>query len=220
MKKLVNNILIIILLSNIVFADESSQTPLSQTKSTQNSTTVDSATKDSSNDQNNPSTQENTKLKDLFSPAAIVDDTFASFLVGYQALFKDDNKTRQGIFFAIDRGWLLVNNQLILALSLDGSVGGFYSLNLNGKIEGRFLDRLYPSFEIGYGLVNHMEGGVQNNLHGASATMGLFVDIMKGIGLEASYRVGLHQWHTIRRTPIHKMIQSFMLNIKFLDFSL
>lgn len=164
---------------------------------------------------------ENTKIEDLFSPAAVIEDTFASFVVGYQALFKSDERLKHGIFFAIDRGWLFVDNKLLLAMSLDGSVGGFYSLNLHAKLSGRFLDgRIIPSLSLGYGLLNHFEGESQHNLHGASATLGLFVDIIKGIGLEASYRVGLHPWHTIKRTPIHKNIQSFMINIKFIDFSI
>lgn len=214
MKKSIINVLILLsILFSIAFADEDTK-QTSKVESTQ-----DSTAKDSSDNQNDTSLPD-TKLKDLFSPAIILDDTFASFVVGYQALFKDDSKTRQGMFFAIDRGWLLTDNKLILALSLDGSVGGFYSLNLNAKIGGIFLDRIYPSLEIGYGLVNHMEGGVQNNLYGTSATLGIFIDIMRGIGLEASYRVGLHQWRTIRKTPIHRMIQSFMLNIKFMDFSI
>lgn len=181
----------------------------------------DSTTSNKESDDEFSILPENTKIEDLFSPAAVIEDTFASFVVGYQALFKSDERLKHGIFFAIDRGWLFVDNKLLLAMSLDGSVGGFYSLNLHAKLSGRFLDgRIIPSLSLGYGLLNHFEGESQHNLHGASATLGLFVDIIKGIGLEASYRVGLHPWHTIKKTPIHKNIQSFMINIKFMDFSI
>lgn len=198
-------------------------------ESTQESTTTpqdskkndtDSATKESSDDDFSI-LPENTKVEDLFSPAPVIEDTFASFVVGYQALFKSNERLKHGIFFAIDRGWLFVDNKLLVAMSLDGSVGGFYSLNLNAKLSGRFLDgRIIPSLSLGYGLLNHFEGESQHNLHGASATLEFFVDIIKGIGLEASYRVGLHPWHTIKKTPIRKNIQSFMINIKFMDFSI
>ncbi|RDU62094.1 hypothetical protein [Helicobacter sp. MIT 14-3879] len=164
---------------------------------------------------------QNTSVSDFFTPAPIVDDTFASFVVGYQLLLKNNEKVKHGIFFAIDRGWSFIDNMLLLALSLDGSAGGFYAINLNLKLGGRFLDgRIIPNISFGYGLLNHFENGVQQNLHGANATISLFIDIIKGIGIEIGYRVGLHPFHTIKKTNITKNIQSVMLNLKFMDFDL
>lgn len=163
------------------------------------------------------------KDEDFFAPSKVSDDTFGSFVVGYQMFFKhgDELEKYHGIFFSLDRGWEVWKQTAYVGLSLDGSAGNFYSLNLNVKSSFRTLDgRLVPSVSLGYGLINHKQNSIQHNLHGASASVGLFVDIFRGIGLEASYRVGLHKFPALKDRNIKRGVQSFMINLKFIDFSI
>ncbi|MDE6886988.1 MAG: hypothetical protein K2P17_08150 [Helicobacteraceae bacterium] len=173
------------------------------------------------------SKKDSKSLKELFIPAVVVEDSFGSFVVGYQMLFKNRTEHKHGIFFALDRGWLVWSDILFVGMSLDGTAGSFYSINLNVKTGARLMEgRLSPSISFGYGLFNHNQidlqtnKEIQYNLHGANATLSLFVDIFRGIGIEFSYRVGLHPFHTIKKTDITRNIQSFMINLKFIDFSI
>lgn len=161
----------------------------------------------------------------FFSTAPILGDTFGSFAVGYQMLSKQhslsvDNLSH-GAFFALDRGWSFIDNTLLFALSLDGSAGEFYSINIGVKLGYRaLLGRLIPNLAISYGLINHKINGTQHNLHGATAMLSLFVDIAQGFGLEVAYRVGLHSFPTLKNTGERANIHSFMVNIRFMDFGI
>ena len=70
-------------------------------------------------------------------------------------------------------------------------------------------------------MLNHQVGAKQYNLHGASTTIAMFVDITSGFGLEAIYRVGLYPFKTTQRSNIKvSNIGAFMINFKFIDFSI
>lgn len=165
-------------------------------------------------------------IGNFLAPAQIVKDTYASFVIGYEMLFKKFNNTienKEGIFFAFDRGWNFIDNILLFGFSIDGSAGAFYSLNINTKIGARVFDgRVIPSLSVGYGILNHLNGNVQDNLYGANATASLFIDIAKGFGIEASYRIGLHPFRLVKRNTNFKLdkMSAFMVSFKFMDFTI
>ena len=165
------------------------------------------------------------KINNFFNTAEVSNNSYSAFMVGYEMLNKSMNgkKSRmQGMYFELDRGFLLANDVLLLGASLDGTAGGFYSINLNAKFGVRiFNGRIIPSISFGYGLLNHSINDKQYNLHGAISTASLFIDIGSGFGLEAGYRAGLHTFKTTQKTDIKvKNIGAFMLNFKFIDFSI
>ncbi len=165
------------------------------------------------------------KVNNFFNTAKISNTSYSAFMVGYEMLNKsiDSKKSRaQGMYFELDRGFLLAKNILLLGLSLDGTAGGFYSINLNTKLGVRIFDgRIIPNISFGYGLLNHTINSKQYNLHGATSTISIFIDIGSGFGLEAGYRVGLHPFHTTQKTNIKvNNIGAFMFNFKFIDFSI
>lgn len=188
---------------------------------------ADSAMRDSM-DYYKDSTQESTKDSDknstesaesIFSPAIVGKGTFGAFEVGYQLIAKSSERIKHGAFFAIERGWNFIDDILLVSLSLDGTIGEFYSLNLNANLGTRLLSgRLIPNLELGYGLLNHKISGIQHNLHGANATIALFIDIAKGFGCEVAYRTSLYPFSTIKRTGTKTSLQSFLLNFKYIDF--
>ena len=161
----------------------------------------------------------------IFSTAPILGDSFGSFAVGYQMLSKRHSLSATNLshsaFFALDRGWIFVDNALLFALSLDGSAGEFYSINIGAKLGYRALSgRIIPNIAISYGLINHKINDAQHNFHGATATLSLFVDIAQGFGLEVAYRVGLHPFPTLKKTSETANIHSFMVNLRFMDFGI
>ena len=163
--------------------------------------------------------------RSIFAPASILGDSYGSFAVGYQMLSKRHSLSAKylnhGAFFALDRGWIFVDNALLFALSLDGSAGEFYALNFGAKLGYRALSgRIIPSVAISYGLLNHKVGDLQHNFHGANATISLFADIASGFGLEVAYRVGLHTFHTIKKSDFRANLHSFMINFRFMDFGI
>ena len=170
--------------------------------------------------------EESTKnIASYFSTAKVTDTTYGAFMVGYEMLYKSHNNkkdSKQSMYFELDRGFLFVDNIILFGFSLDGSAGGFYSININTKLGARIFDgRIIPSISMGYGLLNHQIDDKQYNLHGGIATISLFVDITSGFGLEAGYRVGLHPFKTTRKTNIKvNNINAFMVNFKFIDFSI
>ncbi len=179
---------------------------------------------DSTANPSNLNTNSNTQ-RDFFATAPINGDTFGSFAVGYQMLSKRHSLSAKNLnhsaFFALDRGWSFVDNALLVALSLDGSAGEFYSINIGAKLGYRALSgRIIPNIAISYGLVNHKINDAQHNFHGATATVSLFVDIAQGFGLEVAYRVGLHPFPTLKKTSERANIHSFMANLKFMDFGI
>ena len=164
-------------------------------------------------------------ISDFFNTAKVSTDTYGAFMVGYEILHKSYNNARdmkQVIYFELDRGFLFVDDIILFGFSLDGTAGGFYSININTKLGARIFDgRMIPSVGIGYGLLNHQIGDKQYNLHGASATISIFVDVTSGFGLEAGYRVGLYPFKTTQRSNIKvSNIGAFMVNFKFIDFSI
>lgn len=163
--------------------------------------------------------------RSIFAPAPILGDTFGSFAVGYQMLSKRHSLSAKylnhGAFFALDRGWSFVDNALLFGLVLDGSAGEFYSINIGAKLGYRALSgRIIPSVAVSYGLLNHKDGDLQHNFHGANATLSLFTDIAQGLGLEVAYRVGLHTFHTIKKSDFRANLHSFMINFRFMDFGI
>lgn len=161
----------------------------------------------------------------IFSPAAIYGNSFGAFAVGYQMLSKHHSLIATNLshsaFFALDRGWIFVDNALLFALSLDGSAGEFYSINIGAKLGYRALSgRIIPNIAISYGLINHKINDAQHNFHGATAMLSLFVDIAQGFGLEVAYRVGLHPFHTLKKTNKKANIHSFMVNLRLMDFGI
>ncbi len=189
------------------------------------------STKDSSADSQDSSTNpsdSNATSQDshsIFSTAPINGDTFGSFAVGYQMLSKRHSLSAKNLnhsaFFALDRGWIFMDNALLVALSLDGSAGEFYSINIGAKLGYRALQgRIIPNIALSYGLINHKINDAQHNFHGATAMLSLFVDIAQGFGLEVAYRVGLHPFPTLKKTSERANIHSFMVNLKFMDFGI
>ena len=163
--------------------------------------------------------------RSIFTPAPILGDSYGSFAVGYQMLSKRHSLSAKclnhGAFFALDRGWVVADNALLVALSLDGSAGEFYTLNFGVKLGYRALSgRIIPSVAISYGLLNHKVGDLQHNFHGANATISLFTDIASGFGLEVAYRVGLHTFRTIKKSDFRANLHSFMINFRFMDFGI
>lgn len=192
-----------------------------------------SNTQDSSNDYSNATqiseneNKQNTNILDLLSPAKVTKNTYGSFMIGYEMLYKNSpdlkKEQKEGMYFALDKGWNFVDNVLLFGFSLDGTAGSFYALNLNAKLGARIFDgRLIPSISVGYGLLNHTIGDIQYNLHGTIATIAIFVDIAKGFGLEAGYRIGLHPFYATKKNSSIKVnnISAFMINFKFVDFSI
>ncbi len=163
--------------------------------------------------------------RDFFSTAPINGDTFGSFAIGYQMLSKRHSLSAKNLnhsaFFALDRGWIFVDNALLVALSLDGSAGEFYSINIGAKLGYRALQgRIIPNIALNYELINHKINDAQHNFHGATTMLSLFVDIAQGFGLEVAYRVGLHPFPTLKKTSEKANIHSFMVNLKFMDFGI
>ena len=161
----------------------------------------------------------------IFSTAPINGDTFGAFAVGYQMLSKRHSLSAKNLnhsaFFALDRGWIFVDNALLFALSLDGSAGEFYSINIGAKLGYRALSgRIIPNIAVSYGLINHKINDAQHNFHGATATLSLFVDIVQGFGVEVAYRAGLHPFPTLKKTSEKANIHSFMVNLRFMDFGI
>lgn len=164
--------------------------------------------------------KENT-LDNMFSPAKIERNSFDSMIIGYQGLYKEYNGHKEwqyGIFFSLETGWSYLQNILLFGISIDGTAGGFYSLNGNLKLGARVFDgRLIPSIGLGYGLVNHIVDNVQYNAHGSIASFALFIDIGHGVGLEFSYRLAPYPFMGSKNIKISR-IESFMVNIKFIHF--
>ena len=163
--------------------------------------------------------------RSIFSTAPINGDTFGAFAVGYQMLSKRHSlivaNLNHSAFFALDRGWIFVDNALLFALSLDGSAGEFYSINIGAKLGYRALSgRIIPNIAVSYGLFNHKINDAQHNFHGATATLSLFVDIAQGFGVEVAYRVGLHPFPTLKKTSEKANVHSFMVNLRFMDFGI
>lgn len=161
---------------------------------------------------------------DLFRTASVLKESYASFVIGYEMLLKESSQKerKEGIYFALDRGWNFADNIILFGFSLDGSAGSFYALNLNTKLSARIFDgRIIPSISFGYGLLNHFVDDTQYNLHGANTTIALFVDIARGFGLEFAYRAGLYPFSTTKKSDSLKVknIHAFMVNFKFIDFS-
>ena len=178
-----------------------------------------------SSDSRHDSSESAQDSRSIFAPAPILGDSYGSFAVGYQMLSKRHSLSAKylnhGAFFALDRGWIFVDNALLFALSLDGSAGEFYTLNFGAKLGYRALSgRIIPSVAISYGLLNHKVGDLQHNFHGATATISLFTDIASGFGLEVAYRVGLHTFHTIKKSDFRANLHSFMINFRFMDFGI
>lgn len=203
--------------SNINYA-ESSDLNANQPQDSQDSITNPS-------DLNTNQSQDSQDSHSIFSPAPINGDTFGSFAVGYQMLSKRHSLSTTNLnhsaFFALDRGWIFVDNALLFALSLDGSAGEFYSINIGAKLGYRALTgRIIPNIAVAYGLINHKINDAQHNFHGATATLSLFVDIAQGFGLEVAYRVGLHPFPTLKKTSEKANVHSFMVNLRFMDFGI
>lgn len=168
----------------------------------------------------------------FFSSAKVSKSHYGGISVGYEVLYRRASEpsaagkiTRHsslgGIFFALERGFIVADDVLLLGFSLDGSTLHLYSLNLNAKIAARLLSgRIVPSLGVGYGLLQHYDvNKAQHNLHGTSATAAVFVDVTHGFGLEVGYRVGLHKWRTTRKSSLNAAVRgAFMLNLKFMDF--
>lgn len=191
-------------------------------KSTQDSDIVSNTNYAESSDSNANQSQDS---RSIFSPAPINGDTFGSFAVGYQMLSKRHSLSATNLnhsaFFALDRGWIFVDNALLFALSLDGSAGEFYSINIGAKLGYRAISgRIIPNIAVAYGLINHKINDAQHNFHGATATLSLFVDIAQGFGLEVAYRVGLHPFPTLKKTSEKANVHSFMVNLRFMDFGI
>lgn len=194
-------------------------------ESTQDSNIDSSTNYAESSDLNANQSQDSQDSRSIFSPAPINGDTFGSFAVGYQMLSKRHSLSATNLnhsaFFALDRGWIFVDNALLFALSLDGSAGEFYSINIGAKLGYRALSgRIIPNIAVAYGLINHKINDAQHNFHGATATFSLFVDIAQGFGLEVAYRVGLHPFPTLKKTSERANVHSFMVNLRFMDFGI
>lgn len=160
-------------------------------------------------------------ISDIFSPAIVKKNTFGAFAIGYQLLSKSDERLKHGVVFAIERGWNFIDNILLVSLALDGTVGEFYSLNINVNLGTRlFSGRIIPNISLGYGLLNHKISGVQHNLHGTNATIAMFVDIASGFGLQVAYRTSLYPFRTIKTTGTKTNLHSFLLNFKYIDFKI
>ncbi len=198
-----------------------------QSVESRNDESINSINDSSTNprDSNANQSQDSQDSHSIFSPAPINGDTFGSFAVGYQMLSKRHSLSATNLnhsaFFALDRGWIFVDNALLFALSLDGSAGEFYSINIGAKLGYRALSgRIIPNIAVSYGLINHKINDAQHNFHGATATLSLFVDIAQGFGLEVAYRVGLHPFPTLKKTSQKANIHSFMVNLRFMDFGI
>lgn len=175
-------------------------------------------TQDSS-DSNNIIESTTTQTSFSFSPAIVDGNTYGAFAIGYQLLSKSNEKLKHGVFFSLERGWSFINHILLFSFALDGSIGGFYSLNLNARLGVRALDgRLIPNISLGYGLFNHKISGTQHNLHGTNVLTAIFVDIASGFGIEVAYRASLYPFRTIKATSTKTNIHSFLLNFKYIDF--
>lgn len=162
--------------------------------------------------------------KGFFDVAEIEGDTFGSFSIGYQFLSKKYQHTQNthGVFFSLERGWAFFYDKLLLSITLDGTAGSFYSINGNFKLASRLFDgRVIPSISVGYGLLNHIINKTQYNLHGTNSTFALFFDVGHGFGIEIGYRLGLHTFHTTKKSNVTlRNIHSFMFNFRFIDFSI
>lgn len=221
MKKCLSKYLLIcIIFFNILYA----QTQDTTQDSLQDSTIVSPVLpKQNTND----GIQDETSLGDLFSPAKVIKNSYGSFMVGYELLYKNSPnmpKTKnEGIYFALDRGWNFIDDILLFGFSLDGTAGSFYAININAKLGTRIFDgRIIPSISLGYGLLNHSINNVQYNLHGASGTIAFFVDIIRGFGLEVGYRMGLHPFYATKKDSTLKVnnINAFIVSFKFMDFNI
>lgn len=218
--------------SNAYYSQDLPKTTPKSPKDSQDSSestanlTQDSQDSSDSRQDSSESTQDSKQdSRSIFAPAPILGDSYGSFAVGYQMLSKRHSLSAKylnhGAFFALDRGWIFVDNALLFALSLDGSAGEFYALNFGAKFGYRALSgRIIPSVAISYGLLNHKVGDLQHNFHGANATISLFTDIASGFGLEVAYRVGLHTFRTIKKSDFRANLHSFMINFRFMDFGI
>lgn len=198
-----------------------------QSVESRNDESINSINNSSANPNNSNANQpqDSQDSHSIFSPAPINGDSFGSFAVGYQMLSKRHSLSATNLnhsaFFALDRGWIFVDNALLFALSLDGSAGEFYSINIGAKLGYRALSgRIIPNVAVAYGLINHKINDAQHNFHGATATLSLFVDIAQGFGLEVAYRVGLHPFPTLKKTSEKANVHSFMVNLRFMDFGI
>lgn len=214
-------VLLLVLILNFIYADD-----INTQEENQLIALNDNQNKDlESQNTQQSNTNKQSNISDFFHTAKISTNTYGAFMVGYEMLHKSYNDTRdtkQGIYFELDRGFLFIDNIILFGFSLDGSAGGFYSININTKIGARIFDgRIIPSISMGYGLLNHQVGNKQYNLHGASTTISMFLDITSGFGLEVAYRVGLYPFKTTQRSNIKvSNIGAFMVNFKFIDFSI
>ncbi len=217
----VRKLLSIIFIINAIYAQDIDSINQDSTMAT-----IDTATSTISQTNSDENKKQLEQESSIFDTAPVIGDSYASFVVGYQMIFKKSNNVnehKEGVFFALDRGWSFIDNILLFGFSLDGTAGNFYSVNINAKLGGRLIDgRLIPSISFGYGLLNHSVGDSQYNLHGASSTLSLFVDIISGLGIEVSYRVALHPFNATKKNANIRVnnINAFMVNFKFVDFSL
>lgn len=194
-------IFILFVITNIIFALESNDTKIINNEIISN--------------------KKNATINDIFTPAKISNTSFNSMIIGYQGLLKKYhtiNEWRYGIFFGLETGWIYLNDLLLFSINIDGTAGGFYSLNGNLKLGIRILNgRLIPGFSLGYGMINHIMENKQYNVHGSNGIISLFIDIRHGVGLDFAYRFNLYPFRDFNGIKIDD-IKSFMINIKFINF--
>ena len=167
----------------------------------------------------------NIENENILNPARPISPSFVAFSVGYHFLHNEYYKTHEnknGIFFAIEKGWLLVNDILMLSIILDGSAGDFYSANGGFKVGARVWDgRIIPSFSLGFGVINRDIDNKQYNAIGTTGSLGIFIDIASGFGVELGYKFALHPFiileNNLKNNKINA-IHNFMFNLRFMYF--
>ena len=173
-------------------------------------------------DSNIDSNEEN---ESILNPARPISPSFVAFSVGYHFLHNAHYKlheNKNGIFFAIEKGWLLLNDILMLSIVLDGSAGDFYSANGGFKIGARVWEgRIIPSLSLGFGVINRDIDNKQYNAIGTTGSLSIFIDIASGFGAELEYKLALHPFVILENNLKNNKIDSihnFMFNLKFMYF--
>ncbi|SQH71399.1 hypothetical protein [Helicobacter mustelae] len=181
--------------------------------------------------------------KKRFYPAEVQGHSYGVFSVGYAYQYQSAGQitnTHTGntirykgsfnnVYFSIERGWIGgKNNMFMLGGYLDGVAGQTFFISVGVKGGLRLLNGwVIPHFAVGYQL-EHLQFPKdirRYNMQGAVFSIGTFVNVTKGFGIDFTLRAGT-PFHMLNRnhakTYGNKGINNvgIMLSFTFYDFSI
>lgn len=181
--------------------------------------------------------------KSVFQPSEVEGNVYGTFRIGYAYQYQNGSKITNtqtshtfdskqqlnSVYFGIERGWIgLKNKMLMVGGYLDGAAGQTFFLSVGARVSARLLNGwLIPHASFGY-QIQHLSfpaDTAQYNIHGGVGTVGLFVNVAKGFGVDFSLRAGT-PFYLVKAADAkkfnHPVINhvGFMISFTFYDFSI